>query len=76
MARLIEKYQVNDRSLVEQARALIQEELDGVWDHDPYDQPGYKVMIAESLLKLEQVNQLKRIADSLDDLRRDFRHRT
>lgn len=56
----------NDQSLVEQARALLEE--------TPSDITSFaKIDLAVALLQLEQARQLKRIADALNNIERIMR---
>lgn len=59
--------QFHTGSYIEQAKTLLDEETeDG--DHEEFNSRGYKVMIADSLIRLEQAKQLKRIADELGSI--------
>lgn len=65
---------LNDTSLVEQARTLLEEECEDFFDGES-SSAGYRSMIADSLLKLESANQLKRIADALTGINSHLRSR-
>lgn len=53
-----------DGSHLKQAKTWIEEEADS----DHADDPGFRLMLAEALIKLEQVHVMNRLADKLDEI--------